>query len=167
MIQVNYFVACSLDGFIAGPQDEIDWLFTDGDYGYSTFIQNIDFLIMSRRTYDQVRRFGDWPYEGKLTYVITNAVPTENREDIIFTDENPVSLAKEKGGNCWLVGGGILAKQFLKANAIDIFHLSIHPVLLGGGKSLFPNDFPRTKLKLLTKKAYDNGLVQLSYQKIR
>ncbi|MBI2145334.1 dihydrofolate reductase family protein [Candidatus Woesearchaeota archaeon] len=71
MRKVNLFIACSLDGYIAGPKGEIDWLFSDGDYGYSKFYKSVDAIIMGRKTYELSLSFDSWPHTGKKTYVLS------------------------------------------------------------------------------------------------
>src|ERR1043165_1806400 len=73
MRSLKLFIACSLDGYIAGPRGEIDWLFTGGDYGYMNFLDSIDTVVMGNKTYELMLSFGDTHYDGKRNYVFTRS----------------------------------------------------------------------------------------------
>lgn len=166
---ITLFIATSLDGYIAGPDDDLSWLFTDADYGFSDFYDSVDGLIMGRGTYDVVRRMGKWPYPGKPTYVVS-----KNSELDITTDDTylapgeledlEIELVDRGLQNVWLVGGGELVRSFLDQHRIDKIVMSLHPVLLGRGVALFPGGFPSVRLKLLEAERFDSGLVQLTYE---
>ncbi len=163
------FIATSLDGFIAGPDDDLSWLFTDTDYGFDEFYASVDALIMGRGTYDVVCRLGKWPYGGKKTVVVTSKQNLEvNTPDTTCFNGELSDLAKlleEQGAkNVWLVGGGELVVSFLHASLIDQVSVSLHPVLLGEGVRLFPKVFPETILELIDAQSFESGLVQLNYR---
>ncbi len=165
---VTLFVATSLDGYIAGPDDDMSWLFTDTDYGFDDFFENVDTLIMGRGTYEVVKSFGKWPYADKANVVITRRTDlvTDTPGTTVFNGELPelVEQLKEDGAeDVWLVGGGELVRSMLSAGLIDRITVSLHPVLLGNGIRLFPDGFPKTSLKLEDSAQYDSGLVQLNY----
>jgi dihydrofolate reductase len=148
MTQVVYYVAASLDGFIAGPNGELDWLHafkTPGnDYGYAPFLAGVDALVMGRSTYETTRSFGDWPYGKRPTWLLTH------REASAFaplppavqlsTDSPAQLLAQWQAlglGRVWLVGGGQVAAQFLQAGCLHELMLALMPVTLGRGIALF------------------------------
>ena len=168
---VTLFIATSLDGYIAGPDDDLSWLFTDADYGFSSFFGKVDTLIMGRGTYEAVRGMGPWPYEGKRTFVVSR------RADLLLDAPNVQlhagdlkaligRLAGENCGNVWLVGGGELVRSFLEQGLLDRITVSLHPILLGKGVPLFPGGFHRTMLLLENTKTFEGGLVQLNYHVI-
>lgn len=166
---MTLFIATSLDGFIAGPDDDLSWLFTDTDYGFDDFYASVDALIMGRGTYDVVQKLGKWPYVGKKVVVVSRQKEIEIRtpETTSFLgdlEELKARLEKEGSVNVWLVGGGELVVSCLNLGLIDQVVVSLHPVLLGQGVPLFPAKFPKTRLDLLEAESFDSGLVQLTYQ---
>lgn len=165
---VTLFIATSLDGYIAGPDDDLSWLFTDADYGFSSFFAGVDTLVMGRGTYDVVRTMGPWPYEGKTTIVVSRKgdVKVETPETEVYSADLPGllnHLGSDGRKNVWLVGGGELVRSFLAQGLLDRITVSLHPVLLGDGVPLFPGGFPRTMLLLESTKEFDGGLVRLDY----
>lgn len=165
---VTLFIATSLDGYIAGPDDDLSWLFTDADYGFSNFYSDVDTLIMGRGTYDVIRGFGEWPYPGKKTVVVSRKdSPEVSTPDTTAASGDLPALIeglREQGSkNVWLVGGGELVRSFLEQELIDRMTVSMHPVLLGTGIPLFPGGFRRTMLELESVVPFESGLVQLNY----
>jgi len=167
MRKVILFIASSLDSYIARPSGNVDWLFTDQDYGYSEFYAGIDTVVMGRKTYEQVLTFGEYPYKGKKSYVFTRhpSCQSDNNAEFIATDvKNFVDdLRQVDGKNIWLVGGSLLIHDFISKNLVDELILSIHPIVLGEGIPLFSNQLTTTFLKLTGCQTYSSGLVQLSY----
>lgn len=167
-MKVTLYIATSLDGYIAGPDDDLSWLFTDDDYGFTDFLERTDVLIMGRGTYDVVKTFGDWPYPGKKTVVVSRSesVTPDTPDTTAFSGAlaELVDQLREQGAhNVWLVGGGALVRSFLKEGLLDQIVVSLHPVLLGNGVPLFPDGFPRTLLSLEEAESYESGLVQITY----
>ena len=167
MPEVKLFIATSLDGFIAERDGGVDWLFTDNDYGYTSFFDSIETLIMGRRTYEQVLGFGEWPYGEKPTYVFTRGAPGGDHPHVEFvsSDAGPLveKLRHRSSGDIWLVGGAALVSVFRELHLIDEYILSVHPVLLGDGIPLFERPQPRESLRLQEELSFESGLVQLRY----
>jgi len=165
--KVILYVATSLDGFIADCDGGVDWLFTDGDYGYGDFLAGIEALIMGRKTYEQVLSFGEWPYGGKAAYVYTRSVLQGEHPHVEFVSGDVSAFVADLRARCsqdiWLVGGAQLIAPFRAQGLIDQYVLSVHPVLLGEGIPLFLGTQPLTELRLEHTKSYDSGLVQLIY----
>lgn len=165
--RVRLYVATSLDGYIAGPDEALDWLFTDGDYGYDAFLASVDTLAMGRRTFETVLDLGDWPYDGLETWVFSRRenLPLDPRGR--YTSAEPAAwlaeIAARPGRDIWLVGGGELVRSFMDARLVDEITLCIHPVVLGGGVPLFPAGMHRHKLRLTAQSFYGSGLVQVTY----
>jgi dihydrofolate reductase len=139
-------VAVTLDGYIEGPNGEIDWCLTDQDYGMTAFLERCDGLLMGRKS-----------YEALLTYD-ANAWP--DKERYVFS-----RTLKEMNGPGRLFGADVLT-QCMEAGLVDELVLSIHPLLLGGGVPLHQR-IARTPLRLLDNVTYDSGLVQLTYAVVR
>lgn len=165
--KLKLFIATSLDGFIARRNGEVDWLFHDGDYGYSEFYAGIDTVLMGNKTYEQILTFGPYPYPDKTGFVFSrNKIGNDNnvtfvQEVVPFTRE----LLAQPGGDVWLVGGGQIIAPLLTADLIDEFMLFVHPVLLGDGIPLTGLIKAEKKLRLVGSKSYPSGLVSLFYQR--
>ncbi|POY36198.1 dihydrofolate reductase [Solitalea longa] len=177
MSKVVLFTATSLDGFIAKPDGNLDWLNSfpnpeNGDYGYEELLANIQTIIMGRKTYDEVMGFGiEWPYVGYTTYVVTNNVnfKTNSPDTFIFTGnikDLVVEISTKSDKDIWLVGGGQLTTSFINSGLIDRMALSIIPKLIGEGIPLFAPKPAETEWKLVKIQQFDTGLVNLIYDKM-
>ncbi|MCC6574470.1 MAG: dihydrofolate reductase [Planctomycetes bacterium] len=169
MRKVQLFIATSLDGYIAGPRGEIDWLFSDQDYGYRRFLAGIDVVLMGRKSYELCLTFPQWPYPGRRCVVFTHAPARYKDARVEFTSRSPAALVRRlrrsHGKNLWLMGGGELVKHFANARLIDEAMIAVHPLVLGGGLALFPAGTRRLALRFVRARAYNSGLVMLSYRK--
>ncbi|MFP4060164.1 MAG: dihydrofolate reductase family protein [Bacteroidota bacterium] len=167
MRSVILFIATSLDGYIAGKDGNLDWLFTDGDYGYGNFINSIDTTLMGYNTYNDILSFGEYPYPDKKNYVFsrTHKKEDDHPTEFIYTDIPKFvrELKNKKGKNIWLVGGGQVNTVLWNEGLIDELIISVHPVILGEGVTLFSGKKQVKNLKLNSMQKFDNGLVQLRY----
>jgi dihydrofolate reductase len=166
--KIILFIATSLDGYIAGKNGEIDWLFSDQDYGYSKFISGIDTVLMGRKTYEAILTFDKWPYEKLTTYVFS-LNPQALKDPRVIVTSAPAStlvaeIRRNPGKDIYLVGGGELVKSFLHEQLIDEIILGIHPVFLGDGIPLIPPGTRRTPMQLADLKRYDSGLITAFYK---
>ena len=174
MADLIYYVAMSVDGFIADKDGGVGWLEklppspSGSDYGYGRFYNNTDALIMGRATYEQVLDFGEWPYAGKPTWVMTSQPLTSQRDDVFITQQSPIDVIADISGRglgqIWLVGGGLLAKTFHDQSLISETIISVIPYLLGDGIPLFALGAQETSLTLMTAETYDTGVVQMTYK---
>jgi dihydrofolate reductase len=160
-VEIIYYVAASLDGFIATAEGGIEWLQpfenTGEDYGYGDFYASVEAVLMGRKTYERCLQFPQWPYAGKPYWVFS--VATGN------TPAKVVAEMKSRGlRRAWLVGGGKLAAAFRAQGLITEHIVSVIPVLLGSGIPLFDGPAPYEQLQLAGTKTYDNGIVQLRYR---
>lgn len=169
------YIASSLDGFIAGPGDDLSFLDAvqkEGeDYGYARFIANIDTVIMGRKTFDWVfQQLGDVPHPDKITYIITH-VDRPSIGKTSFWQGDPVALVRqlktEPGKDIFCDGGATIIHQLLHADLIDEIILSIVPILLGDGVRLFENGRDPLRLQLVSAHVYESGLCQLHYSRNR
>jgi dihydrofolate reductase len=105
------------------------------------------------------------------TYVFSRSKPAGERHGVVFTNESPAALVarlrKRRSKNIWLMGGGELAREFLKADLVDELYLGVVPVLLGEGIPLFPAGFPQRDFALIENKTYSKGLIALKYARVR
>lgn len=165
--KVILYIATSLDGYIARENGDIDWLFTDQDYGYTDFLKSVDTVILGNRTYKQALNFGEFPYKDKTCYVFSKTIKGEN-EYVTFINDSffdfVEDLKGQDGSDIWLVGGTRTIDIFMKNNLIDELIISIHPIILGKGIELFKNDNKEMQLKLKKNMSYSSGLVQLHYE---
>jgi len=160
-------VAITLDGFIEGPNGEIDWCFTDQDYGMDDFLNRIDTIFFGRKSYELMLGMEKNPFPDKIKYVFSRSAKSVGENARIIGDDVDRAVRKilaKPGKDVWLFGGSSLAAFFLNDGWIDEMQLSVHPVLLGGGKPLFELINRRVSLKLTDAKSYPTGLVQLFYR---
>jgi dihydrofolate reductase len=170
--KVILFIALSLDGYIAKPNNDLGFLSIvdqEGeDYGYSVFTNTIDTVIMGRKTYDWVMsKVPEFPHADKEVYIITRS-PKPNLGNIKFytgnLNELVLKLEKGKGKNIFIDGGAEIVNLLLRENLIDEFYISIIPILVGNGIRLFREGIPEQQLKLVNSKQFKTGLVQLYYK---
>lgn len=177
MRKLSVFIATSLDGYIAKPNDDLGFLKLvekDGeDYGYAEFTANIDTIIIGRKTYDWVQReIGTSHYDNgeRNVYVITRT-ERQNVGKTTFYTGNITDLVQqlksETGKNIYCDGGAEIVNELLKSDLIDEFIISIVPVLVGNGTRLFKDGRPEQLLELVNSKTFDTGLTQLHYKRKR
>lgn len=169
--QFILYVAITLDGYIASTDGGIDWLTafetSDEETGYEAFYSTINALVMGSATYEQVLGFGEWPYVGKLSYVLTRRNLLGDRPDIVFfnTIEATLDDIKTKGfQRVWIVGGGNIASAFMRRGLIDEYILTVTPIILGAGISLYQS-VPEQRLQQVGTKTLPSGMVELHYKK--
>ena len=168
MKRLRYSVAASLDGFIAGPKGEYDWIVMDPDYDWGAHYGQFDTLLMGRGTYNTMRERGMSPKSmGMEGFVVSRTLrPEENPGVTVIREDVPVAVRELKAGpgkDIWLSGGGILFRSLLDAGLVDSIDLAVVPVLLGSGIPLVPEG-QRAKLKLTECKARASGIVTLKYE---
>jgi dihydrofolate reductase len=166
--RVRVFIACSLDGFIAGPGDDLSWLpgGTGEDHGYGAFMADTAALLMGRGTYDVVARFDTWPYGDTPVFVATSrpldaAVPTVSAL-AGSPAELLASVRAAVQGNVYLDGGALI-RSFLDEGLVDEMIVSVVAVVLGEGVPLFAGVRRRHALRLESSVPFESGLVQLRY----
>ena len=172
------FIATSLDGYIAKPNDDLGFLKSvekEGeDYGYAEFIATIDTIILGRKTYDYVlKEIGHSHYDNdnngvRNVYVITRTERPSVGKTTFYTGdltELVQQLKAGKGKNIYCDGGAEIIDELLKNDLIDEFIISVIPVLVGNGTRLFKDGRPEQKLALISTKQFDTGLTQLHYKR--
>ena len=164
MRKIILYIASSLDGFIARKNGEIDWLFSDADYGYKKFYASIDTVLVGNKTYRQSLGFEEAPFKGKQVFVFTHK-PGKPAPGVQFVT-NSVGLVKKlknaQGKHIWLCGGSQIISVLLNSGLCDEIILSIHPIILGSGIPLFDVQ-KEINLKFVKSKSFPSGLVQLHY----
>ena len=171
MPEVIYYVAASVDGYIATMDGGIEWLApfegTGEDYGYAQFYGSVGAVLLGRRTYETSLAFDEWPYPGKPCWVFSHGNIRSLSPDVIRTAQSPEEVMAEietRGlHRAWLVGGGALAASFRAAELITEYIVTIVPVILGAGIPLFADSGPPERLQLVAAKSYPKGLLQIRY----
>src|SRR5262245_6335011 len=171
------FVGVSLDGFIARPNGDLDWLMGDGgsdsaEHGYNEFIAGIDAIVMGRRTFEKVLTFGKWYYGNKRVVVLSHrpidlSVAQARGGVVDLMAGSPAEIASTlvaSGTGHLYVDGGITVQQFLRAGLIQRLIISRLPVLIGEGIPLF-GSLPRDiRLRHIATRTYPGGMVQSEYR---
>lgn len=166
MSRVLLNLAVSLDGFIEGPNGAFDWCLTDQDYGMTAFLKRCDTIIFGRKSYETLLDYEADPYPDKMKYVFSNTIGSVAGNAAVVHGNTSEAVAKIKQraeGDIWFFGGAALLEDFLQHDLIDEMHLSVHPLLLGEGKLLFPRLASRKHFQLKAAETYSSGLVQLIY----
>lgn len=192
MATTVYYCACSLDGYIAGDDDSLDWL--TGYQGsfegegaeadpmseggpYEEFYGDVRALVMGSATYEWILDHldlaggGGWPYRDKPCWVLSSrelSLPEGDGVDVRVVDASVGELYGEMAaaageGVLWIVGGGGVASQFADEGRLDEVHLTVVPVVLGTGKSLFERPLPGGPMRLTGTRTFKNGMVELRY----
>jgi dihydrofolate reductase len=167
MRELVYSVAASLDGFIAGPNGEYDWIIQDPTMDFGEIFRQFDTAVMGRNCYEGMLRLGHSPKElGMKTYVAsTTLIPAQHPEvSIISTDvaKTVADLKRKSRKSIWLFGGGTIFRSLLDAGLVDRVEVSVIPILLGGGVPLVPPG-RRWPLNFKDSRTFPSGIVSLTY----
>lgn len=172
--KVVLYISMSLDGYIAGKDNELDFLSMvqkEGeDYDYNDFVKSVDTVIIGRKTFDKVIEMGfEYPHKDKNVYILTKTTKAPIGTFQFYTGDLTQlvnRLKNQVGKNIYCDGGSEIANELMRANLIDEYIISIIPILLGNGIKLFKDGRPETKLELLSAKHFDKGLCQLHYKRL-
>jgi dihydrofolate reductase len=169
MRRVRYNVAASLDGYIAGPQGEFDWIPEDPAVDFAGLFARVDTVLIGRRSYETALALPApvWKADTRV-YVVSRTLRPSEHPDVTIVRDDPVALARalrrEPGtGEIWLFGGGRLFATLLKGRQVDAAEVTMVPVLLGGGVPLLPSGVERTALELVHSHVYPSGMVAVHY----
>jgi dihydrofolate reductase len=169
MRRIRYAVAASLDGYIAGPQGEADWILMDPEIDFSAIYQQFDTILLGRRTFEAMAGAGGGGTEmpGMKTFVLSRTLQQRAYPKVTILadrwEERLAALRAEPGKDIWLFGGGLLFRSLADAGLVDTVEVAVVPVLLGGGIPLIPPPAKQVKLSLTSHKVYKTGIVALEY----
>jgi dihydrofolate reductase len=167
--KIRYGVAMSLDGYIAGPNGEADWIVMDPEVNFAEIWARFDTLLMGRRTFEAaVARLGKKSMQGMKVIVASRTLRQTDHPDISIISnldhEQVQTLRAQSEKDTWLMGGGDLFRELLAMRQVDMIDVAVMPVLLGGGVAFLPPSTSHAKLKLVDHKIYSSGIVSLSYE---
>lgn len=166
MRRVRYSVASSLDGYIAGPKGEADWIIMDPEIDFGAVFREFDTVLVGRRTFVSTGG-ADSTMPGMKSFVVSRTLRQQDFKKITIVGEDLAAVVKElkesKGKDIWLFGGGSLFRSLAEMGLVDTVEVAMIPVLLGGGIPLFPGPSDRIPLKLTSHKVYKTGIVSLEY----
>ena len=168
MRRVRYVVAMSLDGYIAGPNGEADWIIMDPDIDFGALFDRFDTFLMGRRTFEGMAGAWGGAQSGVKTIVFSRTLRQQDYPNLTIVSENPeralTDLRAKPGKDIWLFGGGSLFRSLLEAWLVDAVEVAVMPVLLGEGVPLLPpkSSSERFRMKLASR-TYKTGIVSLEY----
>ena len=168
MRRIRYSVAISLDGYIAGPGGEFDWLIMDPDINFAEMTEQFDTYLLGRRTFEVTRSHGQATMPGVRTFVFSRTLRQSDYDDVTIVGENwrqvVQSLREEDGKDIWLFGGGSLFRSLAEEGFVDTVEVAIIPTILGGGIPLVAEPSARISLTLKEHTVYEKtGTVGLVY----
>ena len=167
--RLRYQVAATLDGFIAGPNGDYDWIVPDPAIDFNALYAQFDTAVMGRKTFEAATARGEsGAMPGMHVHVFSRTLPAASREGVTITSDDPgktvAALKAQPGRDIWLFGGGALFRSLLDAGMVDTVEIAVMPVLLGAGIPLMPPG-AQVSLTLADRKVLpDSGIVVLAYQ---
>jgi dihydrofolate reductase len=170
---VRYGVAMSLDGYIAGPNGESDWIIQDPDIDFAEIFSRYDTLLIGRKTFEAMLKMGGGggSMPGVTSFVISRTLKQADYPEVTIArdaDALVADLKSRPGKDIWLFGGGELFRSLLAAGLVDGVDTAIIPVVLGGGIPLVPSPAKRTRLTLKNRRVYEkSGIGTLEYDALR
>jgi dihydrofolate reductase len=165
--RIRYAVAASVDGYIAGPKGQADWIILDPEIDFGKIFKEFDTVLLGRRTFEAMAQAGSRALPGVQTFVFSRTLRQRDYPNVTIlaegSEEMLATIRREPGKDIWLMGGGTLFRSLLKAGLVDTVEVSIVPLLLGEGIPLLPPPAGEAKLELVRHTVYRTGIVSLQY----
>lgn len=154
----------SLDGYIAGPAGEFDWIPRDPTIDWGAFMGRFDTVLLGRKTFELTAGKGS---PGMRNLVFSRTLRAEEHPKVTLVSEGAAEvvegLRQEEGKTIWLMGGGVLFQSLLEAGQVDGVEVAVVPILLGGGLPMLPALSRQVRLALTETRTYPSGIMRLSY----
>lgn len=166
---IRLYFASSIDGFIATPDDGVDWLqpFQTDDLGFHEFMEQISVVVMGRRTFDRIESWGSWPY-GRTRGIVLSSRPLKASFTNVEWSNEPLEVLIERlrrdsiSGDVWVEGGKAMG-AFLEARAVDLVEHYIVPIALGAGIPMFGAFREPLKFETREIERFDSGVVKHTF----
>jgi dihydrofolate reductase len=169
--RLRYAVAVSLDGYIAGPNGESDWIVHDPDVDFQAIFSRFDTLLIGRKTFEAMLKMGGGSWAGVKSFVTSRTLKQGDHPGVAIVRDAAalvIDLKAQAGKDIWRFGGGELFGSLLRAGLVDGVDTAIVPVLLGAGIPMLPSPAQRARLRLENQRVYEkSGIVALEYGVVR
>jgi dihydrofolate reductase len=165
--RIRYRVAMSLDGCIAGPKAEFDWIVHDPTIDFTALFAQFDTFLLGRKTYELTLQPGNPGFPaGSRAFVFSRTLPEQVPGFSVVRDvssDTVQAIRAQSEKDVWLFGGGELFRSLLVLGLVDTVEVAVIPVLLGDGIELLPKPGPQARLQLTNQRTSPSGIITMEY----